>query len=319
MLLAFAWWSVLLFAKNRDAYRAKVELFQMGMVAEGLVSSEEEFLQSEQYLLLKEQYDRQEHMILGETIFLILSLLGGMYIIYQGYQREVASSRQQRNFLLSITHELKSPIASIRLILETLDKRKDSLQAEQINRLSNNGIKESDRLNKLVEDLLLSARLESAYQFQNEELNILELLQPIVNRLRNNHPDAIFSLEAGEDLPQVVGDRQALTSVFVNLLENAVKYSTAPARISVNMIAGSKDELLLSVADEGIGIPDKEKSSIFRKFYRVGNEDTRQTKGTGLGLFIVAAIIEAHGGTIKVENNRPQGSIFRFSLPIVSA
>lgn len=314
MLLAFSWWSVLLYTKNRDAYRAKVELLQLGMVAEGLVKTPREFYQSDRYRVLEEQYRRQEYMILGETIFLVLSLLGGMYIIYRGYQQEMRAGKQQRNFLLSITHELKSPLASIRLNLETLSKRRDVLQPGQIQLLSENGVKEVDRLNKLVEDLLLSARLESAYQFHLDPLPLGELVQKVVERMRNQYPRAEIRLLVEGELPQVWADQQAMASVIVNLLENAVKYSPEPAQIDVRLRAETPDELLLTVADQGHGIPAAEKRRIFDKFYRVGSEDTRQTKGTGLGLFIVKSIVEAHGGHIKVEDNQGGGTVFTIQL-----
>ncbi|MEZ4986562.1 MAG: histidine kinase dimerization/phospho-acceptor domain-containing protein [Saprospiraceae bacterium] len=168
MLLAFFWWSVLLFTKNRDAYTAKLELQQMGMAAEGLINSPEDFYRSERYRSLMEKYKKQELMIMGETLFLSLTLLYGIYLVYAAYRREVLASNQQRNFLLSITHELRSPLAGIRLSLETLQKRADLLQPAQREKLSANGIKEADRLNRLVDDLLLSARLENAYTFNTQ-------------------------------------------------------------------------------------------------------------------------------------------------------
>jgi len=315
MLLAFIWWSVLLFTKNRDAFRAKMELQQIGLAAEGLIRSPEEFYASERYQQLRADYRRQENMILGETIFLSLSLLAGMYLIYRGYQREVLASQQQRNFLLSITHELKSPIASIQLVLETLLKRGHSLQPEQMTRLSSSGVKETDRLNKLVEDLLLSARLESAYQFHQEPLELVELAEKLVYNQLQQQPDLDLTLVAPPQLPIVYGDRQALTSVLLNLLENAIKYSLPPAHIRVELDQVGK-EVRLQVADRGIGISHREKKRIFDKFYRIGNEDTRTTKGTGLGLFIVREIIRAHHGTIQVLNNPPHGTIFSVKLPV---
>ncbi|MCB0635363.1 MAG: sensor histidine kinase [Lewinella sp.] len=315
MLMAFAWWSILLYTKNRDAYRAKVELLQLGMVAEGLVKTPEDFLGSERFQTLNRQYRRQEYMILGETVFLILSLLGGMYIIYRGYQQEMRASRQQHNFLLSITHELKSPLASIRLNLETLLKRQQLLQPQQIELLSDHAIKEADRLNKLVEDLLLSARLESAYQFHLEPVDLALLAEKQVERVQAQFPQAELSFQADEELPLVAADQQALTSVILNLLENAVKYSPAPAQVRLQLVKQADQGLQLIVTDQGFGIPKGEKQRIFDKFYRVGSEDTRSTKGTGLGLFIVREIIRAHHGRIEVRDNQPQGTVFTITLP----
>ncbi len=318
MTLAFVWWSVLLWTKNQDAYRAKIELQQIGMAAEGVIKTPMDFYTSERYQELKKAYHRQERMILGETIFLSLSLLAGLYVIYIGYRREVKASQQQRNFLLSITHELKSPIAGIRLALETISKRGDQLPADKRQQLSERGIKESDRLNKLVEDLLLSARLENAYQFHQEPVDLVELTTKITNRLRHQHSDARIELVIGEDVAQVHGDQQALNSVVLNLIENALKYSGEQKFVSVS-IENTDEAVVLSVKDQGIGISADDKQRIFEKFYRVGSEDTRRTKGTGLGLFIVKELVRAHQGQIKVSDNRPQGTIFKVSFPALTA
>lgn len=317
MLLAFVWWSFLLFTKNRDAFQAKMELQQMGMAAEGLIKTPMDFYVSDRYQELMTAYRKQERMIMGETIFLSISLLAGIYVIYQGYQREVASSRQQRNFLLSITHELKSPLAGIRLALETIAKRGDQLPSDKRQMLSQRGIKEADRLNKLVEDLLLSARLESAYQFHQEPLNLQELVERIVLQQSQQNPEAEIKFLPDTSIAQVSGDRQALTSVIINLIENALKYSPQPAAVTIRLRQSDK-MICLDVADQGIGISAKDKKQVFEKFYRVGSEDTRKTKGTGLGLFIVKELIKAHHGTITVKDNQPQGTVFAITLPIVT-
>ncbi|RME92197.1 MAG: sensor histidine kinase [Bacteroidetes bacterium] len=315
MLLAFVWWSVLLHTKNEDAFRAKSELLQIGMAAECLIDTPEEYYASPQYQALKQAYQRQKYMIWGETTVLILSLMAGIYIIYRGYQREVEASRQQSNFLLSITHELKSPIAGIRLILQTIQRRRQQLEPAQLTRLSEIGIKEVDRLNRLVEDLLLSARLETAYQFRHEPLDLHSLAQSVVDRMQLQHPEAEIALEAASELPIIKGDAQALTSVFVNLIENAIKYTHGPAKVKVKLAPGPKNCLVVKIADQGIGISKENHQRIFQKFFRVGSEETRQTKGTGLGLFIVKEIVAKHGGQIKVMPNHPQGTVFQLTFP----
>ena len=319
MMLAFIWWSVLLWTKNQDAYLAKIELQQLGMAAEGAINSPMDFYTSERYQELKRAYRRQERMILGETIFLSISLMAGMYVIYLGYRREVKASRQQRNFLLSITHELKSPIAGIRLALETIAKRGDQLPVDKRRQLSQRGIKEADRLNKLVEDLLLSARLESAYQFQQEPLDLADLTERIVSRMQLQRPDAKIDVHIDPDLPHIQGDSQALSSVLINLVENALKYSGGQPEVNVKVHKAPSKEVVLEVEDHGIGISSVDKERIFEKFYRVGSEDTRRTKGTGLGLFIVKELVLAHQGQISVSDNKPQGTVFTVTLPALAA
>ncbi len=312
MVLAFAWWSVLLYIKNRDAFQAKTELMRMGLVAEGVVSSEDDFQAHPAFRSLREQYRWQEWMIFGEATVFMVSLVIGVWLINRGYHKEMNAARQRRNFLLSITHELKSPIASIRLVLETLRKR--TLTPEQAGRLTGNALNDTERLNTLVNDLLLSAKLETAYQPHREPVELDAIMEDLVQQMKGKYPDASFELQVADTLPTLLGDRMGLTSVGLNLLENAVKYSPRPAKIRVSLDA-PEGKLRLRVADQGIGVEEKEKMKIFDKFYRIGHEDTRKTKGTGLGLYIVDQIVKAHHGSIGVLDNEPRGTVFQVDLP----
>ena len=311
MLLAFTWWSVLLFTKNRDAFGAKTELLRIALAAQELYINEENFQQTSVYRQLEKDYSRQEWMILGEGMAFSITLLIGLYLINRGYNREMQAARQRRNFLLSITHELKSPISSIRLVLETLNKRK--LEEKQKEKLLRSGLQENERLHRLVNDLLLSAKLEATYQPIFTELDLVSLLRDLIEQVSQKFPDASIHTTLPSELP-FQGDATGMRSLLLNLLENALKYSDPPADIRIN---GQKDatNILLEIADQGHGIPDREKNKIFEKFYRVGNEDTRKTKGTGLGLYIVKEIVTAHGGKIQVLNNKPKGTVFKITLP----
>lgn len=313
LLLAFAWWSVLLFTKNRDAFYAKRDLLRIILVANGKIKTNEEFYQSVAFLDLEARYRRQEWMILGEASVFVFSLVVGIWLINRGYNKEVMAAKQRRNFLLSITHELKSPIASIKLVLETMIKR--NFEREQQEKLMKTALFETDRLHMLVEDLLLSAKLETAYQPYLEPLNLSELLQDLVHKLQMKYPAVAFQFEEKTENQVIIGDKSGLTSVALNLLENAVKYSPEHPQIQVRL-EQHHGKARFEVADRGIGISDKEKSQIFEKFYRVGSEDTRKTKGTGLGLYIVEQIVKAHHGAISVLDNEPQGTIFRIELPV---
>ncbi len=316
MMLAFAWWSILLFIKNRDAFYAKRDMLRIGMVAEGIISNNEEFQEQPVYRELFRQYRAQEWMILGEAAVFMISLVIGVWLINRGYHKEMLAAQQRRNFLLSITHELKSPISSIRLVLETLQKRQ--LAAPQVDKLTGNALRETERLNTLVNDLLLSAKLESAYQPHREPIDLGELLENLIEQLESKYPQARFSFRQENDISYISGDKLGLTSVALNLLENAVKYSGDEAFIDVTL-RQDHGKVQFEVADRGIGIDDKEKSRIFQKFYRVGSEDTRKTKGTGLGLYIVDQIIRAHNGSISVRDNYPRGTVFHIELPVAGA
>jgi len=314
LLLAFGWWSILLYTKNKDAFVAKSNYLQIVLAAKGKIANRVEFEETVDFLELQANYKRQEWMILGEALFFIISLVIGIYIINRGYNREMIAAQERRNFLLSITHELKSPISSIRLVLETFLKR--DLKKIQINQLSGTALEETERLTTLVEDLLLAAKMENHYQPVLESVDVVDLIDQLLDKLKTKFPEATFTYSHDEKVTEIMADKTGLISITLNLLENAVKYSPAPAKIAVQLKQNGKF-IHLDFADQGFGVTEKEKKKIFRKFYRTGSEDTRSTKGTGLGLYIVKEIVEAHQGTIMIKDNQPQGSIFKIKLPIV--
>lgn len=311
MLVAFTWWTVLLYTKNKDAFEAKSNGLQLVMAAEQRIQSPEGFFDTSEYQTLRAQYKRQEWMIFGEALFFSISLVIGIYFINRGYNQQMVAAQERRNFLLSITHELKSPLASIRLVLDTFQKR--DLKSQQIHQLSGTALEETERLTALVEDLLLAAKLETAYQPVLETVQPVEFLRHIIVKLRNKFPDAHFDFQFGS-VPDIQADKTGFSSIMINLLENAVKYSPKPADIRVRL-DNQTDGIRITVADQGFGISDKEKKKIFHKFYRTGDEEIRSTKGTGLGLYIVKEIVEAHNGKITVADNQPSGTVFEISLP----
>jgi len=279
------------------------------MVAEGIFHSNEHFLHTKNYLELTKKYQRQEWMIFGEASVFIISLVIGIWLINRGYNKEIEIAHQRRNFLLSITHELKSPIASIRLVLETFLKRK--LKPEQFERFGKNAIKDSERLNELVNNLLFAAKLETAYQPHLQPIHLDELTTDLVDSLSEKFPNVIFTKNIQNEISSFEGDQNGMVSIITNLIENAVKYNfTEHPKIEINLV-DQNEKITLEISDNGIGISDKEKKKIFERFYRVGNEDTRTTKGTGLGLYIVSQIVKAHQGKITVANNHPKGTIFK--------
>ncbi len=312
MLLAFGWWSVLLFTKNKDAFDAKAELLWLGMYTEDKVKDKATFLATPEYEELDKKYRRQEYMIFGEAAVFVLSLVIGIWLINRSYHEEMIAEQQRRNFLLSITHELKSPIASISLVLETFIKR--NLNKTQIDKLGQNALKETKRLNSLVNNLLLAAKVESAYEPVMEDIDLTQIILDIIKHFQEQYPNAKFNFTT-ENTPEIIkGDSMGWTSIVINLIENAIKYS--PEKIDVTItLKKEKNKHLLEIADKGIGIADKEKRKIFDRFYRVGNEDTRKTKGTGLGLYIVSQITKAHKGKIQARDNTPHGTVFCIELP----
>jgi signal transduction histidine kinase len=309
MLLALIWWSVLLTRYNRAAYETQVKLHNHKKEMHNTPSSGDNDL-----TVIEKQYKRSKYMIIGEGLVFGLSLIIGMWFIQKAHLKEIENTRKQKNFLLSVTHELKSPVASIRLIAETIMQR--SLPHEKIVSLNEGIMKESVRLENLINNLLLASRINNEYQYNFEWCDLPELIEEVKNHIQRSHPDTGLRIHGRQKDFFILADREAMISVINNLIENAVKYSPHPAQVDISYDT-KKNQCILEIADQGSGIPDQEKSKIFQQFYRVGNEETRQTKGTGLGLYITEKIILAHKGKITVSDNHPKGTIFTVTLPKV--
>ena len=251
-------------------------------------------------------------MISSEGAVFVGLLLFGVYRVRKTFKKETELTERQRNFLLSVTHELKSPIASAKLQLQTLQKRE--LNREKQQEILGNAINDTERLNNLVENILLAARIEnSSAPLYKEHTNLSEYLSDNLNQmisLFNYRQRILLNIENGIELDI---DKTTFPSIIINLLENAIKYSPADSVIRFTL-KKTNSKIVLSVIDEGPGVPAEFTSRIFEKFYRIGNEDTRKTKGTGLGLYIVKHISEQHNGVITVKNNSPKGSIFEVTF-----
>lgn len=261
------------------------------------------------YMLVKLQPHRLG-MILGEGMMFAAVFCIGAYNLHKSINKERRLHEQKKNFLLSVTHELKSPLASIKLYLETIQKR--DLNKHQVHDFIGKSLLDVERLSDMVENMLLATRIENqSYTFPKDRFNFSALVDNVVNRLQINKCDFNQQLINAEIEPRIelTGDRFALTSVVTNLIENAVKYSKPCEEVNVKLFR-KNNEVHLQVADRGIGIPDEEKGRIFDKFYRVGSEETRNTKGTGLGLYIVKEVLDRHQASIHVKDNKPAGSVF---------
>lgn len=267
----------------------------------------------EAYLKLERQIDasnaklsKKKWMYATEGIVMIILLFWGILWVYRTFEKSIKLNQQQNNFLLSVTHELKTPIASVKLYLETLLKR--DLEKEQQHTILKNSINDTNRLRVLVDNLLLSAQLETNhYEPLMTQINLSELLNKIIDKYaepRNLQERIIKNIE---HQVFIKGDEFAIETMVINLLTNAEKYSDKNITI---LLKSDNKHIILSVLDLGIGISDDDKKRLFDKFYRVGEEQTRKTKGTGLGLFIVKKLVKIHHATIEVKNNHPSGTNF---------
>ncbi len=242
--------------------------------------------------------------------FFVILMLGIVYVITSN-KKVMATEKQQRNFLLSITHEFKTPIASIKLYLQTMQKR--ILSKEQIEKMIENSLKDIERLNELSENVLVATKIESSgYQYIFDNINLSEMVSEEVDKYRHTKEGNYIINEHIEPGIMFMGDRFTLMLVVSNLIENACKYSEPNSTVTITLTKDGTTKL--RVFDQGIGISDKEKELVFNKFYRVGNENTRRTKGTGLGLYIVKEVSKKHNAKVKIADNKPKGAIFEIEF-----
>lgn len=256
---------------------------------------------------------RKQTQYIGEGVtFLVLILVGAVFV-YRSIFREIKYSRLQQNFMMAITHELKTPIAVAQLNLETMQKRK--LDEEKQSRMLSSVLKEVNRLNELCDNILYTTQIDSGKRyFTTEQIHLSDLTEAFVAQIkqRYNSSQLISSIEP--DI-MVKGDEMALQLLFSNLIENAFKYGGKEKPVSIDLKTENQTACL-TIADEGPGIPDEEKTRVFEKFYRIGNEATRTSKGTGLGLYLCKRIVIRHNGKIGIYNNQPTGTVVKVSLPL---
>ena len=256
-------------------------------------------------LLQKLASKKRAWILEGMTMGFITILIGIAMFVY--LDRVVRLNQQQNNFLLAVTHELKTPIAAAKLALQTATKRPDSDIVPKMVGMAQSNI---SRLSILVEQILMATRFENKFtepqkvwielsDFFNGVLQNMELKSEDFQRLDIQIPGNL----------QFYADEQMLSTVIRNLVTNSIKYSEGQGKIKIESQINDNNFTLI-FTDEGIGISEDEKKNIFKKFYRVGEEKTRTTPGSGLGLFLVKKITEIHGGKVTVENNIPNGSKF---------
>ena len=257
-------------------------------------------------------------LVLGIIFFGVI--IAGMVVNTIFLVREIRRNERQDSFLNAVTHELKTPIASIRLYLETLQSRNvDEEQRAGFYRIM---LEDTDRLLGTVEQVLKAGETKHGSDRSKwTELDFGEVVRDAVElaRVRKNigNDTLRFSSEPQEEL-LVVGNADELRTAVFNLLDNAVKYSGANPRITVSLLRPNIDSVVLQVNDEGVGIPRADLKRIFKRFYRAPNPLSGEVKGTGLGLFIVRSIARRHGGDAFAQSTgEGGGSTFTLKLPRV--
>lgn len=304
IVLQFLWWEILLVKQSDSIISLKQNI--------AALSSSDDKIILRDIASLQRKKTTQVYMIVGEGTVFLLMLLFGIYQVRKSIKKESELAAQKNNFILSVSHELKTPIAATKLQLQTLLKH--DLVREKQKELLTNALNETSRLHKLVDNVLMANQIENNnLSIQKENLNFSDLVESTVKRYFLEHIEKNHLQLNIEKEIYYSGDKELLPSIIINLIENAIKYSFETINIQVNLKTVS-NKPLLEIKDNGSGIPDKEKETVFQKFFRSGNENTRKTKGTGLGLFIVKSICDLHQIDIKVLNNQPTGSVFQLSF-----
>ena len=315
IIASFIWWSYLLHKNNYENYNEIIKREETIFLQSGRNISA--FYGTAIYIRLHGDFRRTELMLYGEGVVFIGLITLGFWRMRKTFREEVALTRQQNNFLLSITHELKSPLASLKLSMQTIQKRQ--LDAEQVKTMADMSLDDIERLESLVENILLASKIESSnFRLNKELIDLTSITKNIFDRIRIKFKGQRNFKDQIEDNVYFYGDRFSFSSVIYNLIENAIKYSGKGADITVEL-KGDDNNIYLKISDTGIGIPEMEKGKIFGRFYRIGTEETRKTKGTGLGLFIVNQVVLMHSGKIEVKNNATVGSIFEITIPVGTA
>jgi two-component system sensor histidine kinase CiaH len=301
IMAALVWWFVSLEQQNKAM--TDLRLSELNPSAANFEAKKAEVL---------EYQERKHAQYVGEGIIFMLLIWVGAVFVYLGAMRYLKLGQQQQNFMMAVTHELKTPIAIARLNIETLQRR--HLDASQKDRILQQTLNETERLNDLCDNILLASRFDSGtIQSHYEEVSLNELVSESVDQFSTRFPDREIIFQQGTRNVMMMGDRTLLRMMMNNLIENALKYAPKSEPIKLS-ITTEKNQVQISVADLGKGIPIEERRKVFDKFYRMGNEKTRQTKGTGLGLYLVNRIAADHKGTIEIKDNIPQGSIFIISF-----
>lgn len=302
MLAALCWWTYLLYSKNELIYTHEYTILELKNELTPALKAE-----------LENQHKGQRGMIIAEGIVFGLAVSMGVFYLYAFYKKDIKNTQKQNNFLLSVTHELKSPLASMKLAFETIKKR--ALKPNQYQEISSHGIEEADRLHGIIENILTATKIDQKYTVQRSTID-LQRIQTGLQKIwqHDSVRDRIEFKLKGDPNQSFEADSTGIKHIIVNYVENALKYSEEKIIVHIEL---RKKHLYIAVEDFGPGIPAEERKLIFNRFYRIGNEETRKSKGTGLGLYIVEQIAQLNKGKVNILPNKPQGSIFTAELEII--
>lgn len=257
-------------------------------------------------------------LLLFLGVVLLAAIISGVVLNTTFLVREIRRNEQQDAFINAVTHELKTPVASIRLYLQTLQTR--TVDDEKRKEFYSIMLQDSERLLNTIEQILRTGRMASnARKPQRMRIDLGGLLEDCLARARTLHhlDGETLAYDPGPNVA-VLGDMEELQAAVMNLLDNAVKYSRTPIRIRLSAEPIDHKSIAVRVTDSGVGIPPTELKQIFKRFYRVPGPQATKVKGTGLGLYIVRAVAKRHGGRAWAESKGPgSGSTFVLQLPVL--
>lgn len=257
----------------------------------------------------------QVYKVYCEGLFEGKSKLGTIFV-HRNITKEFEVDRIKSEFVSTVSHELRTPLASILGFTELIMTRE--LKPERQKKYLTTIYSEAGRLTALINDFLDIQRMEAGKQcYENEELELLPIIQKVIDfqKINGKKHELILEHIGGSDI--VIGDREKLEQVFINLIHNAIKYSPEGGEIRVAVFEKAGN-VYVEIKDEGLGIPAESIGKVFEKFYRVDNSDHRSIGGTGLGLALVKEILGFHGGDVSVESQYGMGSTFTVTLPVKS-
>ncbi len=307
VVIAIGFWGYTLQSKSDEILELENKIAMLQRTSIGEAAYEKAIFEA------SDERQRRRNQYWGEGATFLLVILISAYFVYRAFHRQLKLTKLQRNFMMSVTHELKTPLAGVILNIQTMLRRKIAPDIQE--KLLKSSEREAKRLSNLCNNILVSTQLEDGgRQLYQSECDIGDVAMQTADEFMETIEQRELIVDSAlEEVHTVKGDAGLWQLVISNLLQNAHKYSPIEKPITLK-IFNKGTKVFVQIIDEGNGIPDEEKKLIFNKFYRIGNEDTRNSQGTGVGLFLVKKVIALFKNDIRVRNNEPCGSIFEIEF-----